>query len=181
MKATYFLLALLIILTSYGIQAGVQYTYPICFFKECRNMISTTYTGTTSSTSGKSLKVSYDNTKGKTMLQNTFTCSEPTTRSMSASPSVGANILSAEVRASLGGEASYSRTQTFSVQVNVPVGKIGRVYVSQRTDVAKFRHVIQLQQKETGEPDSKYKNIQGMNTEFSTVTTKTPVFSVETN
>ena len=181
MKTTYFLLTLFIILTSYGIQAGVQYKNYLCALKDCRNMISTTYIGTSSSTSKKTLKVSYDNSKGTTSFSNTYTFSETTSRSMSASASVGASILSAEVRASIGGEASYSRTQSYSYTVTIPPGKIGRVYVSQKTEVAKFRHVIQPQQKVLGEPNSKYKNVSGMKTEYSTVTTKSPVFSFETS
>ena len=181
MKTTYFLLTLFIILTSYGIQAGVQYTYPLCLLKDCRNVITTTYTGTITSTSKKTLKVTYDNSKGKTAFEKTYSFSDTTSRSMSASPSVGAKILSAEVKASLGGEASYSRTQSFSYTVKIPAGKIGRVYVSQRTDVAKFRHVIQPQEKPLGDPVSNYKNVSGMKTEYSTVTTKSPVYNFETN
>ena len=181
MKTTYFLLTLFIILTSYGIQAGVQYTYPICLFKDCRTMISTTYTGTTTSTSRKSLKTTYDNSKSKVAFDNTYTFTETTSRSMSASASVGANILGVEVGATLGGSASYSKTQSYSYSVKIPAGKIGRVYVSEKTEVAKFRHVIQPQEKGLGEPASKFHNVAGMKTEYSTVTTKSPVFSLETN
>ena len=98
---------------------------------------------------------------------------------MSASASVGASILSAEVRATLGGEASYSRTQSYSLHVKIPAGKIGRVYVSERIEVAKFRHVIQPQKQGPGDKD--FKNELGMRQEFSTVTTKSPVYSLETN
>ena len=142
-------------------------------------MISTTYLGTTTSTSRKTLKTTYDNSKSKIPFENTYTFSETTSRTMSASASVGASILSAEVKASIGGEASYSRTQSYSAQVRVPAGKIGRVYVSEKTEVARFRHVIQPQKQRPGDND--FKNELGMQTQYSTVTTKSPVFSLETN
>jgi hypothetical protein len=181
MKSTYFLLTLFIILTSYGIQAGVQYQYPFCILKYCRTVISTTYLGTTPSTSKRTLKATYDNSKGKTDVENTYQFSETVSRSMSASASVGASILGAEVGATLGGSASYSRTQGFSYKVTIPAGKIGRVYASEKTETARFRHVIQPQEKGLDEPDSKYRNVPGMKQEFSTVTTKSPVFSFETS
>ena len=180
MKTTYFLLTLFIILTSYGIQAGVQYTYPFCFLIDCRNVISTTHTGTTTSTSGRSLKVTYDNSKSKVAFDNTYTFKETISRTMSASASVGANILGIEVGASLGGSSSYSKEESFSYSVKIPAGKIGRVYVSVKTEIAKFRHVIQEQQKGLGEPDSKF-TTKNTKIEFSTVTTKSPVYSFETN
>ena len=182
MKTTYFLLTLFIILTSYGIQAGVQYQNFFCVFYDCRYMISTTYTGTRSSTSKKILKTTYDNSKGKIPFENTYDYSETTSRTTSASATVGANILGIEIGASLGGSTSYSITQNYNFHVNIPAGKIGRVYLSEKTEVATFRHVIQTQTKAWGEPESKYKNEKGsVRTEFTTVTTKSPVFSLETN
>ena len=181
MKTIYFLLTLFIILTSYGIQATTQYQYPFCVLKYCRTVISTTYLGTTTSTSRKILKNTYDNSKSKVAFENTYTYTETTSRSMSASASVGGSILGIEVGATIGGSASYSRTQSYSYKVRIPAGKIGRVYLSEKTEVARYRHVIQPQEKGLGEPDSKYRNSGSMRTEFSTVTTKSPVFSLETN
>ena len=182
MKTSYFLLTLFIILTSYGIQAGVQYEYYLCILKDCRKQISTTYTGTTTSTSRKVLKFTYDNSKSKVAFENTYSFSETTSRSMSLGAQVSANTLGIEIGASIGGTSSYSRTESYSYRVNIPPGKIGRVYASEKTEVAKYRHVIQHQDKPLYTPDSAYKNVKGgMSIEFSTVTTKSPVFSLETN
>ena len=90
---------------------------------------------------------SYDNSKGKTAVEKTYYFSEKTSRSMGAGASVG-TILGAEVRASLGGDASYSRTQSYTYKVIIPAGKIGHIYVSEKTSLAKFRHVIQPQIKD---------------------------------
>ena len=182
MKTTYFLLTLFIILTSYGIQASVQYEYYLCVFKDCRKQISTTYTGTSTSTSRKVLKFTYDNSKSKVVFENTYTFSETNSRSMSVGAEVSAKTLGIEIGASIGGSASYSRTESYSYHVKIPPGKIGRVYASEITEVAKYRHVIQHQDKGLGEPDSKYKNVPGgMSTSYSTVTTKSHKFSLETN
>ena len=145
---------------------------------DCRNIISTTHTSTTTSTSGRTLKVTYDNSKSKVAFDNTYKFQETISRSMSASASVGANILGIEVGASLGGSSSYSREESFSYSVKIPAGKIGRVYASEKTEIAKFRHIIQPQQKSLSDP---WKNSGGMKVEISTVITKSPVYSLETN
>ena len=182
MKTSYLLLTLFIILTSYGIQAGVQYEYYLCILKDCRKQISTTYIGTTTSTSRKTLKFTYDNSKSKVTYEHTYSISETTSRSMSLGAQVGAKILGVEIGASIGGSSSYSRTESYGYKVRIPPGKIGRVYVSEKTEVARYRHVIQHQDKALGAPVSAYKNVPGqMTTSFSTVTTKSPVFSLETN
>ena len=176
MKAIYFLLTLFIILTSYGIQAGVQY---INQNDSNRKMITTTYVGSTTSSARKFEKATYDNSKGKSAYEYTYSFSETTSRSMSPSVSVGTNILGAEVKASLGGLSSYSKTQSYSFHVKIPAGKIGHIYVSEKTSLAKFRHVIQPQIKD----GQIWKNnpTSSMKIEFSTVTTKTPEFSLVTN
>ena len=182
MKTSYLLLTLFIILTSYGIQAGVQYEYYLCIGKDCRKQISTTYTGTSTSTSGRVLKFTYDNSKSKVTFEHTYSFSETVSRSMNAGAQVGAKILGIEIGASIGGSTSYTRSQSYSYHVKIPPGKIGRVYASEITEVARYRHVIQHQDKALGEPDSKYKNVPGgMSTSFSTVTTKSHKFSLETN
>ena len=88
MKTTYFLFTLFIILTSYGIKAGVQYINgPICFTYDCRRMITTTYTGSSESLSGKVEKTTYDNSKNNVAMEYTYTSSETSSRSSSAAPS----------------------------------------------------------------------------------------------
>ena len=144
-------------------------------------MISTTYISNTTSTSKKDLKVSCDNSKSQKEFEKTYTFSEATSRTMNPSVSVGPLALRAEIRTTLGGEASYNRIQSYSYTVKLPPGKKGRVYVSEKTEIIKFKHVIQLQEKELGEPDSKYKNVGKMRTEFSSLTTKSPVFILEIN
>ena len=180
MKSIYFLLTLFIILTSYGIQAGVQYVKQTCTQFECRKVITTTYVGSTTSNSRKIEKASYDNSKGKTALEKTYSFSLSTSRTMSASASVGTTVLGKEVKASLGGDASYKRTQNYSYKVKIPAGKIGHIYLSEKTSIAKFRHVIQPQIKE-GQQNWKNNPNSSMKVEFSTVTTKTPEFSLATN
>ena len=184
MKTTYFLLTLFIILSSYGIQAGVQYLdTPLCCVHDCRTMITTTYVGSSSMISGKTLKVSYDNSQGKVTYENTYTFTETTSRIMNASPTIGAKFLSQEVKASLGGETSYTRTETYRYSVKIPPGKIGRVYVTEKTTIANFRHVIQPQIREFGLNNWKADPNPGapMRIEYSTVTTKSPEFSLEIN
>ena len=151
MKTTYFLLTLFIILTSYGIEAGVQYINgPWSPLRDCRRMITTTYLGTTTSSSRKIEKVSYDNRQGKVTVENTYHYSETSTRTSSASASVGGSILGIEINASIGGGTSFTKTESFTVNMRVPPGKIGRIYLSEKRAVARFRHVIQPQVKEFG-------------------------------
>ena len=110
-------------------------------------MISTTYISNTTSTSKKDLKVSCDNSKSQKEFEKTYTFSEATSRTMNPSVSVGPLALRAEIRTTLGGEASYNRIQSYSYTVKLPPGKKGRVYVSEKTEIIKFKHVIQPQEK----------------------------------
>ena len=138
--------------------------------------------GTTTSTSGKVLKFTYDNSKSKVVFETKYSISETTSRSMSLGAQVSADTLGKEIGASIGGSASYSKTQSYSYPVRIPPGKIGRLYVSEKTEVARYRHVIQHQDKALGTPDSAYKNVPRQTAiSFSTVTTKSPVFSLDTN
>ena len=174
MKTAYFLLTLFIILTSYGIQGGVQYINgPWSPLRDCRRMITTTYLGTSTTTSRKVEIVSYDNTQGKTTVENTYHYSETSTRTSSAGASVGGSILGIEIKASIGGETSFSKTESFTVNMKVYPGKIGRIYLSEKRAVARFRHVIQPQVREFGTTVWKKDTNPAapMKTEFSTVTT----------
>ena len=184
MKTTYLLFTLFLILTSYGIQAAVQYKYePICLLHDCRKMITTTYTGTSTTTSRKIEKVSYDNTKGKLTVENTYKYTETSTRTSNAGATIGGKILGIEIKASIGGETSFTKSEEFTVQMKVPPGKIGRIYLSERTAVAKFRHVIQPQIREFGSTVWKTDPNPGapMRIEYSTVTTISHEYSFATN
>jgi hypothetical protein len=184
MKTTYFLLTLFIILTSYGIQAGVQYKYePICLLHDCRKMITTTYTGTTTSSSRRIEKVSYDNTKGKLTVENTYEYQETSTRTSNAGADIGLSILGIEIKGSIGGETSFSKEEKFTVHMKVPPGKIGRVFLSEKKAIANFRHVIQPQIREFGATVWKKDPNPGapMRIVFSTVTTISHAYSFETN
>ena len=182
MKTTYSLFALFIILTFYGIQAGVQYTYPICLLRDCRNVITTTFLGNEDSLSAKTDLITIDNTGSNVNFEHTYSFSQTVSRSMTASASIGAGILGVEVKATLEGQTSYSRTETFQYKVVIPPKKTGRVFSQVKTTKSKFRHVIQPQVKEFGEKTWKKdpNPAAPMKIEYSYVYTKSPVFGMDT-
>ena len=67
--------------------------------------------------------------------------------------------------------------------MKIPPGKIGRIYLSEKTSIAKFRHVIQPQIREFGSTVWKTDPYPGapMTIEFSTVTTISHEYSFVTS
>ena len=177
MKTTFYLFTLFIIF--YGIQAGVQYRYPLCFINGCRTLITTTFVGSTDSYSNKAYLITIDNKGSKVNFQHTYSFSQTVSRSTSASASIGADILGAEISASLGGSSSYSRTETFQYSVTVPPGKIGRVFSRVKSTTSKFRHVFQPQIKLEGYWKKDPNPNAPMKIEYSYVVSKSPVFGID--
>lgn len=181
MKTTFYLFTLFIILTFYGIQASVDYTYILCIGKDCRTMITTTFVSSSDSLSNKADLITIDNRGSNVNFQHTYSFSQTVSRSTTASASIGMNILGAAISASLGGSSSYSRTETFQYSVTVPPGKIGRVFSRVKSTTSKFRHVFQPQIREFSEGYwKKDPNPNApMRVEYSYVVSKSPVFGID--
>ncbi len=175
MGKQFLFLALLNILSLSYVFAGVRTEGYFCLFKECRKQITTT--GPKSSTSIKNRKEAGTfNNKGVQQTGSfTYSYSSTNSRKFSAGLDIGANILGAEIKASLGGELQWIKTETFAGTQRIPPNKVGHAYLSDRVTTSVFTHKIQHQEKISG----KWKNVGPVKTSKSTVTTTIPELKIE--
>lgn len=119
---------------------------------------------------------SHDNRANKTPQTFEYSYSETNTRTFSIGSGITKTILSYEVNLSIGGELSWSKTETIAGSAEVPGNKVAHAYIRSQIKTTKFRHLIQRQKTDiTG----KWKDVGTQKLSFSTITTKTPQIKID--
>ena len=143
------LFTLFLILCTSIVQSTTQYKYT-CLFNQCRNKITTTTATDSVSYTRYVEQCSFDNKKGVRDSVQTYTISHTSSRTASASASVGMDILGIEIKATLSGEVSYSTTKTISNQVTIPPGKVVHILLRDKRTTTVFIHHIEPQVPQNG-------------------------------
>ena len=173
-----FLLAF--ILCFIGVQTSTQYidrgstTGFIPY--QLRDKVVTTKTQETTSYSSWVEKGSYNNKKNSSPQTFSYSFSETNSRSFTLGAGITKNILGLEVSLSIGGELSWSKTDSFTGSAEVPGNKVGHAYLRNKIVTAKFKHVIQRQKTDI---KGTWQNSGTESTSFSTVISKTPEIKID--
>jgi hypothetical protein len=175
MGKQFLFIAILYILSVSSVLAGVRTEGYFCWFKECRKKITTTGPRTSTSIQNKKEAGTFNNKGIQSYGDFSYSYSSSNSRKFSAGLDVGANILGLEIKASLGGELQWVKTETFTGTQRIPPNKVGHAYLSDRVTTAVFTHQIQHQEKVSG----KWKNVGPVKTSRSTVTTTIPELKIE--
>ena len=167
---------ILYILSLYNVLAGIQYKRADCFLCPPTRKEITTPNPTISVTYGQYREVGSLNNKDSNRDSDLgYTYSTTNTRKYTAGIDIGANFLGIEVRASLGGELSWSKTESLSGKKTIPAHKVGHAYIRDKITTAIFRHKVQVQEKISG----RWKNKGPAKTRISQVITTTPDLKID--
>ena len=168
-------ITILYILSLYNVLARKQYEDLIYFFSTQRKEIDT-QKPTISVVYGPYKEVgSFSNKNSNNTSEFSYTYSAQNSRKFSTGIDIGANNLVIEVKDSLGGELSWSKTISLSDKKLIPANKVGRAYVRDKISTAIFRHKIQIQEKISG----RWKNKGPAKTSISKVTTISPDLRID--
>ena len=175
-KLIYFLLTLLVILSSSGVQAGIKYIDRPCLFcPPTRDVVITSKSSEHTSHSNWVEKGSFDNRGNKMPASFTYSYQVTSSRSTNVGASVNLEIIKFEI----GGSTSFSKTESFSGAREIPANKVGRAYIRNKVTTVKFKHVLKRQEKINNFWKSKVNEKERV--EYSTVVTTTPEFKIDIN
>ena len=154
---------------------SVKYEGIFCLFCEARRQIRTSKPSIYTSYGNKRETGSFNNKGVNQPAEFSYSYESSNTRKFSAGLNIGFNILGAEVKASLGGELQWTKTEKFIGKQTIPANKVGHAYITDRITTAVFRHTIQEQQKISG----RWKNRGPSKSTTSKVITTTPELKIE--
>ena len=167
---------ILYILSLYNVLAGTQYENVNCLFcPPTRKQISTQRPSTSVSYGPFRERGSLNNKGSNKASELSYTYSVTNSRKFSVGAEIGASLLGAEVKASIGGELSYSRTESIATKKLIPANKVGHILVRDKITTAIFRHKIQIQEKVSG----RWKNKGPAKTSISKVITTSPDVKID--
>ena len=179
-KLIYFLLTLLIILSSSGVQASIDYIDRPCLFcPPTRDVVITSKSSEHTSHSNWVEKGSFDNRGNKMPASFKYSYQFTSSRSINMGASVNLKILAFEIGLSIGGSTSFSKTESFSGAREIPANKVGRAYIRNKITTVKFKHAIKREEKINNFWRSKVNERERV--EYSTVVTTTPEFKIDIN
>lgn len=151
----------------YGITGGIM-----CYSTRVK-YTQTSCTSTT--TKGSKTKVATIENTGSTKATKSITLSETTSRSYSVSANIPLDIIKADVKATIGGSVSYSKTISVSASAEVPKKSSSSVYLRYDTTTTTYTYTCQKQQQNIyGE----WINVGKTYTKTLKVVTKVPVLTV---
>ena len=169
-------IGLLYILSLYNVLASKQYENVFCLFCPPTRREIDTQKPSISISYGQYREAGSLNNKGSNKSSDlSYTYSVTNTRKFSAGLDIGANILGVEVKASLGGELSYSKTESLTGKKTIPANKVGYAYIRDKISTASFMHKIQIQEKISGV----WKNKGPVKTTISQVVTTSPDLKID--
>ena len=175
-KLIYFLLTLLIILSSSGVQAGIKYIDRPCLFcPPTRDVVITSKSSEHTSYSNWVEKGSFDNRGNQKPASFTYSYQATSSRSTNVGASVNLEIIKFEI----GGSTSFSKTDSFSGTREIPAGKVGRAYIRDKITTVKFKHVLKKQEKINNFWKSKVNEKERV--DYSTVVTTSPELKIDIN
>ena len=121
-------------------------------------------------------KGSYNNKENSAPQTFSYSYSETNSRSFSLGAGVTKSVLSAEVNLSIGGELSWSKTESFTGSATVPANKVAHAYIRTKIVTTEFKHRIQRQKTDiTGT----WQNSGTETTSYSTIISKTPQIKID--
>ena len=169
-------ITILYILSLYNVLARKQYEDVFVLFGPPTRKEIDTQKPSISVTYGQYKEVgSLNNKQSNKAREFSYSFSAKNSRKFNAGLDMNAKILGIEVRDSLGGELSWSKTVQISNKKLIPVNKVGRAYVRDKISTAIFRHKIQIQEKVSG----KWKNKGPVRTSISKVITTTQELKID--
>ena len=175
-KLIYFLLTLLVILSSSGVQASINYIDRPCLFcPPTRDRVITSKSSEHTSYSKWEEKGSFDNRGNKKPASFTYSYQATSSRSTNVGASVNLEIIKFEI----GGSTSFSKTDSFSGTREIPANKMGRAYIRNKITTVKFKHAIKREEKINKFWRSKVNERERV--EYSTVVTTTPELKIDIN
>ena len=175
-KLIYFLLTLLLILSSSGVQASINYIDRPCLFcPPTRDRVITSKSSEHTSYSKWEEKGSFDNRGNKKPASFTYSYQATSSRSTNMGASVNLEIIKFEI----GGSTSYSKADSFSGTKKIPANKVGRAYIRNKITTVKFKHAIKREEKINKFWRSKVNERERV--EYSTVVTTTPELKIDIN
>ena len=175
-KLIYFLLTLLLILSSSGVQASINYINRPCLFcPPTRDRVITSKSSEHTSYSNWVEKGSFDNRGNKKPASFTYSYQATSSRSTNVGASVNLEIIKFEI----GGSTSFSKTDSFSGTREIPANKMGRAYIRNKITTVKFKHAIKREEKINKFWRSKVNERERV--EYSTVVTTTPELKIDIN
>ena len=167
---------ILYILSLYNVLAGTQIENVFCLFCPPTRKLITTQKPSISVRYGPYTEKGSLNNKGVNKPSElSYTYSVTNSRKFSAGVDIGASFLGAEVKASIGGELSYSKTESITTKKTIPANKVGHISIRDKISTAIFRHKIQIQEKISG----RWKNKGPAKTSISKVTTISPDLRID--
>ena len=143
---------------------------------QLRDKVVTTKNQETISYSSWVEKGSYNNKKNTSPQTFSYSYSETNSRTFSLGAGITKNILGIEVSLSIGGELSWSKTDTFTGSAEVPGNKVAHAYLRDKIVTTKFKHVIQKQKTDI---KGTWQNSGPEVTSYSTVISKTPQIKID--
>ena len=173
-----FLLAF--ILCFIGVQSSTQYidrglTTGLIPY-QLRDKVVTTKTQETTDYSSWIERGSWDNKKNSFPQTYSYSYSETNSRTFTLGAGITKSILGVEVSLSIGGELSWSKTETLSGSTEVPGNKVAYAYLRNKIVTTKFKHVIQKQKTDI---KGVWQNNGPEVTSYSTVISKTPQMKID--
>ena len=168
------------ILCFIGVQSSTQYidrgTTSGFIPYQLRDKVITTKNQETTTYSKWIEKGSYNNKNSKSAHTFSYSYSETNSRSFSLGAGVTKSVLSAEVNLSIGGELSWSKTDSFSGSAQVPANKVAHAFIRTKIVTTKFKHRIQKQKTDI---KGTWQNNGSEVTTYSTVISKTPQIKID--
>lgn len=150
-KQQIFLIAILYMLSLSNVLGAIQYqNIPCIFCPPTRRKIDTSKPSIHTSFSNWVEKGSYNNKESNRESEFSYQYSSTNSRKFTAGLDIGANFLFFEVKASIGGELSWSKTDSLTGKQSIPAHKVGYAYIRDRVSTAIFRHKVQIQEKISG-------------------------------
>ena len=175
-KQQIFISAIFYILSLSNVLGDIQYENIFCLFcPPTRRMIDTSKPSIHTSYGNWVLKGTFNNKGINRTAEFSYQYSSTNSRKFTAGLDVGAKFLFFEVKASIGGELQWSKTDTLTGQQSVPANKVGYAYIRDRISTAIFRHKVQIQEKISG----KWKNKGPLKVTTSKVITTIPEIKID--